>query len=1326
MYLYLRECVGMDNDSRTDRLLLTLVNEPERQVGLEKVSFITAMQQMGMASVFDIIAQPKPHFVQRLGEICEADGEVAYDNAMCYAVQIGRLYREHQVSNGRTQYQGQQTGVRALVDVGPSFPNLFKENWDEFCKVGAMAAVDSPVAYLSAQYRFATRTLEGSGQGDRPKILLRTRRPDLEGLIIDQQSTFTPRPMLELVNEILMADIARYRTGKPDANKPIYDVLAERRYPFMFPYYYPHHQCRLGLAEKKLELGELNYRISLQLPISQRGLNDYGVVQNTAAQAQLLMSGLSPQQQQLLIEPSLFTTFYLSKAQLTQTWAGPGTSHLSPHSAIRIALLISPQSSLKSVVPQAETLVNQGKLTSTATIEFSGPDDTKREGLFWINSGTPLYANTANIWTPNYLHPANTSTICTVIRWGGEEPFPIEPGYRASFTVTTTTGTTTRPVSLAVLSFTIVLDEYVTWTAEQQEFFQRSYGLQGIGHVDNPLVQLETFMQRSELDAEQVEALLSQRQHFPHVSPNCPSGNPQWTGGNGVGKAYPHASHYGACYVNGHGSERYDSVVPATVVSTCADQFDNSMGLKETTLGSRTVWYLTKTSPQRFDRLQRMIRLQRWLKKDLGMDMSYAELDTLLICAIRSEGEHNLTMDLNTNTLRVLGVYRYFSRRYGIKPEEFAAFLHDLTPYATGDKVPLFDQVFNPAALFDTPLELNRAAFNVSGTDAANKKIVAQLCAALGLEPTESSLSRLANQTKDFVGPLLRDLGTLSSLYRQARIPQMFGLSPEEGWGLVDMLGGLEYQRLLCTGRLLQPSLSSLRPWSLTAQGASDMSIRLVLVVDAAHEGTLLRLLPGSALFVLAGTDFASAAGTRVFTLERQPQHSDEENFVRNPDGSALTLEPLSAGGTLSLSGKRLSRTAWEVITSQPSSVHHLQVKCGTLPKRHLPTVEAWEEDAMAPAPDVLDVLMQMDWAVNWLKDSKQSVTGVRRALGLEPGDYLPPQGLVDRLGILAAATREVLITDEQISALNLPVYERPKSAAAREPIKWREVLQYLLDPQGLVRPVPLTGLEDPHHYLQEAINYRVGQLNLFPHEREQSVAKLADMLLAGHDRQLRLIEGLAQEMINLPMDRTQVVLRWAQTSVHALLSAVLGLATAAATDSLINQLERVLRHGTVVMDLRLSTSALRVFLLNPQWLGVPGRNLELNLKSFYLLSRYSQWFHGQSQAEEALLGYFIAANPGKTALKNKTLRAAVSDQAASVLARLLGWRQDDVHELFQLLAQKRACSMADIDWILRSQATCAASGLAAADLLRATALHGDSTGVAWQAVGNAVMAARR
>ncbi len=1299
----------MDNESRSDRLLRTLVvEEPELQVeDLEKVSFINAMQQLGMESVFDIIAQPKPHFVQRLGEICEADGEVAYDNAMCYAVQIGRLYREHRVSSGRAQDPGMRTGVRALVDVGPSFPNLFKENWDEFCKVGDIAAVDSPVSYLCAQYRFATCILEGSGQGTRPKILLKTRRRDLEELIIDQHSTFTPRPMLELVNEILMADITRYRSGMPDKNKPIYEVLAERRYPFMFPYYYPHHQCRLGLAEKKLELGELSYRISLQLPISQRGLNDYGVVQNAAAQAQLLMSGLSPQQQQLLIEPSLFTTFYIARPALDAGWGGATTVYLSPLQPRSGGYLLLPnQPTVVSITPTAAVFDTVSGGENLAILKFctvgTSPD---------LEVGVTLKSSTASqsgMWRLSYRHADSSSSLIPWMK--STSPLPTDKGgYSSTFNLTVAIGTSAAPVYLSTLSFTLTLDEFYVLSDQQRGFFQSHFGVSD----SSALASLNTFQQKTGLDADQVEALLSRRTHYPRLSPNSPSINPSF------GQAGT-AGFYGACYVNGHGSDEYNTALP-TSGSAGIERYDNAMDLQEVKQANRADWYLTKTSLNRFDRLQRMIRLQRCT------GIPFAQLDTLIVSAIRSEGEHNLTMDLNINTLRVLGVYRYFSRRYGIQPEEFAAFLHDLTPYATGDKVPLFDQVFNPSALFDTPLVLNRAPFNVRGTDAANKKIVAQLCVALGLEPTESSLFRLAGQTKDFVGPLRRDLGTLSSLYRQARIAKMFGLSAEEGWGLVDMLGGVEYQRLLCTGRLLQPSLSSCSTWSLAACGDNDLSIRLVLVVDAAQEGNLLRLLPGSALFVLAGTDFEITTGnTWVFTLEGMPNYPDHVSFVRNPDGSALTLEPVSAGGPLSLSGKTLSRPAWEVITGQSSSIHDLQVKCGALPKKLLPTVEVWKENALEPAPDVLDVLMQMDWAVHWLKDSKQSVTGVRRALGLEPGDYLPPQGLVDRLGLLAAATREVLISDEQISALNLPVYERPRSAGAREPIKWREVLQYLLDPQGLVNSVPLTGLEDPHHYLQGAIEYRVGQLNLFPHESEKSVAVLTDLLLAGHDRQLRLIEGLAQEMINLPMDRTQVVLRWAQTSVHTLLSAVLGLATASATDSLLSQLERVLRHGKVVMDLRLSTSALRVFLLNPQWLGVPGKNLELNLKSFYLLSRYSQWFHGQSQAEEALLGYFIAANPGKTALKNKTLRAAVSDQAASVLARLVGWQHDEVHHLFQQLAQKRACSMADIDWILRSQATCAASGLAAADLLRATALHGDSTGTAWQTVGDAVMAARR
>jgi hypothetical protein len=109
--------------------------------------FSTAMQKMGFTSVFDIVRLPKAAFVRQLSRYSDADAGLAYDNAMGYAALIARLYREHKTSSGKFQPLAQRSGIHALVPLGPTFPNLFKENWDEFCKVGALAAIDSPVAY---------------------------------------------------------------------------------------------------------------------------------------------------------------------------------------------------------------------------------------------------------------------------------------------------------------------------------------------------------------------------------------------------------------------------------------------------------------------------------------------------------------------------------------------------------------------------------------------------------------------------------------------------------------------------------------------------------------------------------------------------------------------------------------------------------------------------------------------------------------------------------------------------------------------------------------------------------------------------------------------------------------------------------------------------------------------------------------------------------------------------------------------------------------------------------------------------------------------------
>lgn len=284
-----------------------------------RVGFEKAMQKMGFSSVFDIIRLPKPAFARQLARHSDADAELAYDNAMAYAALIARLYREHKTSSGTFQQLAQRSGVRSLVSEGPTFTNLFEENWDEFCKVGAIAAIDSPVAYLSALHVFIQQ-LEATST-DPKRILLDKRRPDLKDLLITHESTFTPRPMLDLVNDVLSSHLRTYLNGIPsDKPKSTHQILAERRYPFELPYNFFHHQCLLGLSAKKPGLGELNYRASLLLPIDQAPTNRYGAVQKPVLQAQRLLSGLSPQQQALLIEPPVFSNFYLTRSDLTDGW----------------------------------------------------------------------------------------------------------------------------------------------------------------------------------------------------------------------------------------------------------------------------------------------------------------------------------------------------------------------------------------------------------------------------------------------------------------------------------------------------------------------------------------------------------------------------------------------------------------------------------------------------------------------------------------------------------------------------------------------------------------------------------------------------------------------------------------------------------------------------------------------------------------------------------------------------------------------------------------------------------------------------------------------
>ncbi|WP_339545653.1 Tc toxin subunit A [Pseudomonas sp. RA_35y_Pfl2_P32] len=1153
--------------------------------------FAAAMRKMAMSSVFDIVRLSRPEFIRQLAVYSDVDAGLAYDNAMGYAVLITRLYREYKTSSGKFQQLAQRSGVRALVPQGPTFPNLFKENWDEFCKVGALAAMDSPVAYLSELRRFV-RQLEATST-DAQRLLLDERRPDLKDLLITHESTFTPRPMLEIVNGVLSANLQTYLSGLPaDKGKSIYQVLSERRYPFVLPYNFYHQQCHLGLSGKQPVLGELNYRASEWLPLEQAATNRYGQGAQPVVQAQRLLSGLSPQQQTLLIERSPFSHVYLNRSSLsdlTHGQQGVGSGLLNPHVRTSICYLLPAEQDDEDDIGPADPLaiapvdpVNNSTTLVPVSFRKEGGAEPITVTLA-LSSGSA--ANTGK-YRLNSMHVNSTANICARIATPTALPVPEAAGYSVSFDLNMATGTTDAWVKVLRRRYTITLDEQYQLTAAEKDGVTNAYGVDITDPDVTFLADLNTFMQRTGLQAEQVERLLSRRAYAVRLSDSCPSKNLQDTST----APFPYSNHYGACYVNGTGSDQFDSVVPPTAESILRDKLDNAMDLQQVDTGDSKTWRLTKTSLNRFDRLQRMIRLQRWT------NIPFAKLDTLIVSAIRAEGEENLGLELNENTLRVLGVYRYLSQRHGIDPQEFAALMHDLTPYASGkDEVPLFDQVFNRVRLFDTPLILDQTPFDPTSATAANQKTVLQLCAGLGLKPTADSLLLIARQTSA-LGPLMRDLPTVSSLFRQARIAQLFGCTVAELLTLATLLGGQDYQSVLASGRLS--------------------------------------------------------------------------------------------------------------------------------PRKK------------ADVPDILDVLMQLDWATQWLKDSQQSVAQLQQRLGPnipllialadDGGEQPLTDDLQKRLAKLQGDVVLSTVTAAQVAALDLPAREDEASAFAV--IEWYELLisHDLLDQQGLLpgldRPLSLT--DEPRTWLMAGIDELIEPLTLSAAVKQLCGQKLLELLLDAHDRQTQLLERLFQETAHLAPERCVAVMEWAHSSVYAVLHDALEETVGPA---LTEHFQRISRHAEIVLQLRLSNSALRLFLINPHWLGgeqYPLTNSEPSLAELYLLERFSHWLHGQSQTEDTLLSYFNLANPAPAKLKNKALRQIASDTANSALARLLEWPQTEIALLTARLESKRACTMAQVDWIRRCQASCQASGLSAKALLQATALNAASTLDEWKVVGEAVMAA--
>jgi len=375
---------------KTNSLMNALV-ELDQSPKKGRVDFSAAMQQLGIDSVFDIIRLPRSEFARRLMSLSDADPDLAYENATRYAALIGRLYREYKTTSNNIQQLAPRTGVRALTKAGPTWQGEFNEDWDSFVKVGAMAAIDSPVAYLAALWAFIHQ-LEATKHApedpiDPQRVLLDKRRPDMKSLLITRENTFTSRPMLQIVTQVLTDNLLDYLQGVPgDEKKSIYQVLSERHFPFFLPYNFYHHQCQLGLSGNKPRLGELNYRASRLLPIGQAPANQYGAIGNTAGQAQQLLSGLSPEQQKLLTATD---DIRLTRRDLIEGWEGIVSTHPMPPAAQPYCFLVpQSQADVGPHNPQASTPTKYNSLKKRPACDLSqgGSNQNSQTGTQFLDA----------------------------------------------------------------------------------------------------------------------------------------------------------------------------------------------------------------------------------------------------------------------------------------------------------------------------------------------------------------------------------------------------------------------------------------------------------------------------------------------------------------------------------------------------------------------------------------------------------------------------------------------------------------------------------------------------------------------------------------------------------------------------------------------------------------------------------------------------------------------------------------------------------------------------------------------------------------------------
>ncbi|WP_342648935.1 Tc toxin subunit A [Pseudomonas sp. REB1044] len=220
----------------------------------------------------------------------------------------------------------------------------------------------------------------------------------------------------------------------------------------------------------------------------------------------------------------------------------------------------------------------------------------------------------------------------------------------------------------------------------------------------------------------------------------------------------PSSQHYGAAFIN-------DGATPLYLTEK-----------RSRAPGPKKKVTITGFTQAHLDRLQQSVRLLRALELDA------AQTDSLVMAALHAEGQRS-DYHLTAHTLRALGMFRHLHTEYEVEPDQYAAFLHQISPYATDRHRSFYDRLFVPEVKQQDAqalpvLTLDDSEFDSSAIDGADALTLKQLALALRVDDSVLRVVLGWVTTAQQLTKPKRSLAVVSACYRVVALARLMHPRP--------------------------------------------------------------------------------------------------------------------------------------------------------------------------------------------------------------------------------------------------------------------------------------------------------------------------------------------------------------------------------------------------------------------------------------------------------------------------------------------------------------------------------------------------------------------